>query len=811
MRRSFLSVLVLASLIVGVESCKKGDTGPAGPAGPTGAKGDPGATGAKGTDGTMLRNGTGAPAATLGNVNDFYIDTQNSMLYGPKTDAGWGAGSSLKGATGPAGAGGGTGGGTGATGPTGPKGDTGAAGSKVLVGANAPTATDGAVGDVWFATATSTVYGPKTAAGWGTGAQIGVTATPRVWFFDLSLGGVTGTNPVLPYNDTTLTLDPSIRINASYKIAEYDVVQRLPAYPGWGEENGREILFIDGALTTSNQDLMVPVYESDLVNTLGRRYIYTKDPANAKFMAVVRRAGYLAGLNAAPGAAPGGNNTLNTDPTLNNAALPAGIVNPVGRDAGGMFAGPASTIPYQGGSLKFGIPGVTSAAIRAQFAQAVADLGLTGDTHATNPPNQFTFNTDDSIQMRGVKTVPGGVTTNNPLCYWMYARIVPNGSGTTPITTGATVGQVLDFLPAWKKADAQSSALVYDYDVKKTLDLNNGNFFVGSNSGTPAQTIAGIGAAWTAARKSGSIDFKFMYGTPKGYGAASDRASQSSIAPVLLSSEISGGTIGSNATWAPGANPRPANVTGNSYTGAPLVSPNATYPAYLVQNLYNTWVSLDDLGVTGAPGSNPGVGLGSGAANDYSLENGAHGSVYFMTPPPYYLGTFTAYNGGRQFSYTDAAYGTYNVLAPTVNAQYPYGGVWIQNGVIQLNYWAFNGGTNLRNLTSAPSNYLGTTGSATSISSAYSYRWVGPKGFIGASNAPANGYWRTAATGGSYYDGPWPSNQNPACEGYFFTGAFRPKPIQKQDDVIIKFKIQTIPSSNPDQAPVVLKADQQVK
>ena len=51
MRRSFLSVLVLASLIVGVESCKKGDTGPAGPVGPQGEAGAPGAPGAKGDTG----------------------------------------------------------------------------------------------------------------------------------------------------------------------------------------------------------------------------------------------------------------------------------------------------------------------------------------------------------------------------------------------------------------------------------------------------------------------------------------------------------------------------------------------------------------------------------------------------------------------------------------------------------------------------------------------------------------------------------------------------------------------------------------
>ena len=373
------------------------------------------------------------------------------------------------------------------------------------------------------------------------------------------------------------------------------------------------------------------------------------------------------------------------------------------------------------------------------------------------------------------------------------------------------MGTVLDFLPAWKKAAVQRGSLVYDYDVKKTLDLNNGDFFIGDNSGAPTKTIAGIGDAWTAARASGSIRMHYQYGTPKGFADQGGKASQQSIAPALVAGEISGGTIGTDAYWYAGHHPRPANATGNTYTGAPVVTPYSSGTGLQLQNSFNTWISLDDAGGAGSAGGEQGWTSGSGPANDYSLQNGAHGDVYFLTPPPYYLGTFTAYNGGRQFSYTDPMYGTYNVLAPTVNAQYPYGGVWIQDGVIQLNYWAFNGGTNLRNLTQSPSNFLGTTGNPLAVSNAYSYRWVGPKGYIGGTTPDAHGYWRTAATGGSYYDGPWPSNQNPACEGYFFSGAFRPEPAKKQDDVIIKFKIQTIPSNNPGQAPVVLKAGQQVK
>jgi hypothetical protein len=87
----------------------KGKNGGAGPAGTNGtngtngAKGDQGVQGVPGTPGTngnTVRNGTGAPAAGLGNNGDFYIDTASSMIYGPKTAGAWGSGTSLKGQTG---------------------------------------------------------------------------------------------------------------------------------------------------------------------------------------------------------------------------------------------------------------------------------------------------------------------------------------------------------------------------------------------------------------------------------------------------------------------------------------------------------------------------------------------------------------------------------------------------------------------------------------------------------------------------------------------------------------------------------------
>ena len=87
-----------------------GPTGPTGPAGPQGPKGDTGATGAAGAagpagpqglvgvtgpqgsagaDGNTVLNGTGAPAVTVGNNGDFYIDTTADVLYGPKVRGTW--------------------------------------------------------------------------------------------------------------------------------------------------------------------------------------------------------------------------------------------------------------------------------------------------------------------------------------------------------------------------------------------------------------------------------------------------------------------------------------------------------------------------------------------------------------------------------------------------------------------------------------------------------------------------------------------------------------------------------------------------
>lgn len=51
---------------------------------------DLGTSGPQGPRGTGILNGIGAPSASLGINGDFYLNTSNMNLYGPKTDAGWG-------------------------------------------------------------------------------------------------------------------------------------------------------------------------------------------------------------------------------------------------------------------------------------------------------------------------------------------------------------------------------------------------------------------------------------------------------------------------------------------------------------------------------------------------------------------------------------------------------------------------------------------------------------------------------------------------------------------------------------------------
>jgi hypothetical protein len=140
--------LLLAITGVTLGSCSKGEQSETGPKGEQGGKGDQGVAG---PDGSTILNGTVVPANSLGENGDFYINTVTSILYGPKTAAGWGTGKSIVGAKG-------------------------TAGSKILSGTVTPAATIGATGDYYLDKTSYSFYGPKTSTGWGTAISLKGTA-----------------------------------------------------------------------------------------------------------------------------------------------------------------------------------------------------------------------------------------------------------------------------------------------------------------------------------------------------------------------------------------------------------------------------------------------------------------------------------------------------------------------------------------------------------------------------------------------------------------------------------------------------------
>lgn len=152
MRKHFL-ILLIATLAICIFACKKGEPGLQGP---KGDQGDQGIKGVKGDNGSMIYSGNDVPAASLGMNGDFYFRLSNATFYGPKTGAGWGTAISLRGSAG-------------------------AAGSKILSGTSLPAANLGAVGDFYFKSDQSLLFGPKTAAGWGSSVSLrGATGTANV-------------------------------------------------------------------------------------------------------------------------------------------------------------------------------------------------------------------------------------------------------------------------------------------------------------------------------------------------------------------------------------------------------------------------------------------------------------------------------------------------------------------------------------------------------------------------------------------------------------------------------------------------------
>lgn len=143
-----LTILTTAIMLFTISCSKDGAAGPKGDTGDkgsTGAVGPAGPAGANGAAGSVIYSGTTVPAINKGTVGDYYLNTTTGLLYGPKTSAGWGSGTSLKGATGA----------------------TGAAGSATLSGAGLPAPSLGKIGDYYLDKTSYLLYGPKSGSGWG--------------------------------------------------------------------------------------------------------------------------------------------------------------------------------------------------------------------------------------------------------------------------------------------------------------------------------------------------------------------------------------------------------------------------------------------------------------------------------------------------------------------------------------------------------------------------------------------------------------------------------------------------------------------
>ena len=121
-------------------------TGATGPVGPTGQQG------------TSVLNGSSAPQSSDGNNGDFFLETTNSRLYGPKAAGAWP--SSYVSLVGPAGS-------TGSSGSAGLDGSDGQDGKTLLNGSGAPSG--GNDGDFWIDSTNNRIYGPKASGSWPSG------------------------------------------------------------------------------------------------------------------------------------------------------------------------------------------------------------------------------------------------------------------------------------------------------------------------------------------------------------------------------------------------------------------------------------------------------------------------------------------------------------------------------------------------------------------------------------------------------------------------------------------------------------------
>lgn len=129
-----------------------------------GPPGSPGDDGPAGPPGAGILSGSGVPGSGLGNNGDFYYDSANQRIYGPKTSGAWGSGVLLKGDQGDPGP-------QGDPGDDGDDGAPGVNGNLILTGTVNPTS-QGANGDFYLNTSTYFLFGPKSGGVWPAGHSL---------------------------------------------------------------------------------------------------------------------------------------------------------------------------------------------------------------------------------------------------------------------------------------------------------------------------------------------------------------------------------------------------------------------------------------------------------------------------------------------------------------------------------------------------------------------------------------------------------------------------------------------------------------
>ena len=128
--------------------------------GPPGAQGEQGPAGI----GAEWQRGSGAPGSGVGANGDFYLNTANGDIYGPKAAGAWG--SVIFNIA------------EGQQGPQGEQGEEGPIGKSLLGGIGAPGSEVGTDGDFYIDVSAPRLYGPKAAGAWGWGISLGGPAGP---------------------------------------------------------------------------------------------------------------------------------------------------------------------------------------------------------------------------------------------------------------------------------------------------------------------------------------------------------------------------------------------------------------------------------------------------------------------------------------------------------------------------------------------------------------------------------------------------------------------------------------------------------